>query len=75
MTPAEAILEASGLSLRRFAAITGCTMDRQVLAATKPETLARWLSALRDAGVDLELHAGLEVRPGGVTWHCQVTRV
>ena len=75
MTPGTAVLEASGLSTRRFAAITGCSTHPAVIAATKPDTIARWLAALRAEGVELVLRADAVISADGVRWSCYVERL
>lgn len=75
MTPGLATLEASGLSVRRFAAITGCSTDREIIAATKPDTIAEvWLPRLKAAGIDLRVRADAVITPGSVRWACYVER-
>lgn len=75
MTPGLAVLEASGLSARRFAAITRCSTDRGVIAATKPETIANvWLPKLVEAGINLVVRCELTIAAEGVEWRCHVER-
>jgi hypothetical protein len=75
VTPGLAVLEASGLSTRAFAACTGSSTDRQIIAATKPETIVRWLSALRESGISLRVRAVCVIGPEGVAWEPVVERV
>lgn len=75
MTPGLAVLEASGLSVRAFAACTGCSTDRVIIAATKPETIVRWLVTLRESGIALRVRAVCTIGPEGVTWEPEVTRL
>lgn len=75
MTPGLAVLEASGLSTRAFAACTGCSTDRQIIADTKPATIVRWLVALRESGISLRVRAVCTIGPEGVTWAPVVERL
>lgn len=76
VTPGLAVLEASGLSVRRFAAITGCASSRKIIASAKPDTIAEvWLPALAAAGSPLVVRADAVISAGSVRWSCYVERL
>lgn len=49
------VLEASGLSMRAFARVTGCATDRVIFRAAGPEKISQWLAGLAASGIRLSL--------------------
>lgn len=64
VSPGEAVLEASGLTRRRFAGITRASMRGGRLEEARVETCAAWIARLADAGIRVEL--GYSVSPDGI---------